>query len=153
MSRKMVTKNIIFVLLYTYSEIFCKIWKLATSLNEFESKPKMNSITTTEKGWRQKKGKGRRFGLGGKNLLNSLPWYLFFLGRFWIIGWIATGWFERKGRIHHDKDFFKDQIRIRKNVDPDWQLCSSGVTYCSVQGSSFGYQKVRHLPSTVCLTV
>ena len=35
MSRKMVTKKIIFVLLYTYSEIFCKIWKLATSLNEF----------------------------------------------------------------------------------------------------------------------
>ena len=84
---------------------------------------------------------------GGKNLLNSLPRYLFFQGRFWIIGWIAAGWFERKGRIHHDKDFFKDQIRIRTNVDPDWQLCSLGVTYCSVHVSSFGYLKVRQLPA------
>ena len=36
----------------------------------------------------------------GKNLFNSLLRQLFCLRRFWIIGWIAPGWFERKGWIH-----------------------------------------------------
>ena len=52
----------------------------------------------------RRKGKGRRFCLGGKNLLNSLPRYiatLFDLRRFWRIGWIHSFLFSKHpGAIH-----------------------------------------------------
>ena len=54
------------------------------------NEPPEPSFISLKKDWKRRQGKGRRVCLWGQNLINSLPRYLFSLGRFEINGWIET---------------------------------------------------------------